>query len=171
MNLAVLLYLHDENPNSVPLRWPSKVVEIGESTTLPDSNWLLMTVAQLEDHKKKYQSEYDLWESSHFSAIDQDKALDKKISDTFAFCNKLTRDFVKENILLGITQYGMTSRVRQVTQEVEDCLLSASLIDAMSAIRRIPNESKDSRFITNTRMLAMLNKIESFLGMPLSPTL
>lgn len=66
MNLAVLLY-EDEDPGKVPegmpLDWPSRADEIGESTTLPGEDWILMTQEEYDDYRADpdRKAVYDAW--------------------------------------------------------------------------------------------------------------
>jgi len=59
MNLAVLLYADDYNPDSLPGVWPSRVVELGDGTSLPGENWQLMTLAEFEAYKVTHLAEYN----------------------------------------------------------------------------------------------------------------
>jgi hypothetical protein len=80
--------------------------------------------------------------------------------------NLLIREFASENILMGITQAGMTSTVRLVMSDVITALGTGSLYDAIHAARAIPVTSYDSTFITQARILQFINKVEAYLGLP-----
>lgn len=54
---------------------------------------------------------------------------------------------------------------------VISALQSGSLYDAITEVRAIPAESKDDIFITNSRMLDVIHRIETYLGLPLSASL
>lgn len=69
MNLAIKLYSSDANPRNVPGTWPSQVVELGESTTLPDNTWLLMTVQEFENYKAIHKAEYDAWYLTYLASL------------------------------------------------------------------------------------------------------
>jgi hypothetical protein len=84
------------------------------------------------------------------------------------FGQLLIDDFAAENILLGITQSGMTNQIRKTLTEATLCLLTGSLYDAIHEAREIPEEEKDGVFINNARLLSFINRIESYLGLPLS---
>ena len=88
-----------------------------------------------------------------------------------SFGESLINDFAAENILLGITSSGLTNHVRKTLSETTDCLLTGSLYDAIYEAKAIPAEKKDAVFITNARILGFVNKIEAYLGMPLSNSL
>lgn len=93
------------------------------------------------------------------------------VDQAMNFGNELMLDFTAENVRLGITQAGMTRVVRERTTEVRDCLYTGSLYDAIGAIKSVPEEHKDPVFITNARLLSVLNRIEAYLKLPLSSTL
>jgi hypothetical protein len=65
----------------------------------------------------------------------------------------------------------MTNQIRLVSTGVIGALSTGSLYDAMNEIRNIPEASYDAIFITEARLLEYLNKLEAFLGLPLSTTL
>lgn len=88
-----------------------------------------------------------------------------------AFGNSVIEDFTLENMALGITVDGMTGDVRKATVEVMSALSTGSLYDAIDEIRAIPAEKKDPKYITDARLLAAINKIETFLGIALSEEL
>lgn len=85
-----------------------------------------------------------------------------------AFGNEFVDRFAAANVLLGITQAGMTNHVRKAMREVLDALATGSLYDAIYEIRQIPEESKDPVFINDTRLLEAINAIETYLEIPLS---
>lgn len=87
------------------------------------------------------------------------------------FGKQLMKEFAAENVLLGITQAGMTNTVRKRLSEVTNALLTGSLYDAIYEVRQIPPEHKDDTFITDARLLVFINKIEKYLLIPLSTQL
>lgn len=93
------------------------------------------------------------------------------INEARIFGMDLIVNFATENVLLGITQMGMTGQVRKATAEVVSALNTGSLYDAITEARAIPAEDKDSRFVTNARLLSFINKIEAHLGITLSTSL
>jgi len=93
------------------------------------------------------------------------------IANAVAFGMHLLIKFAADNVMLGITQAGMTSTVRAVLGPVIQCLQTGSLYDAMAQCRAIAPESKDATFITDARLLLFVNKIETYLGITLSTSL
>ena len=62
MNLAVQLYSNaPSNPLGIPGVWPASVIELGDSTTLPDGSYQLMTDDELATYRSTHQSAYDAW--------------------------------------------------------------------------------------------------------------
>lgn len=72
MNLAIRFYSDAENkPTNMPDIWPYQVVELGESTELPqDGNtWNLMTTEEYADYIVEHQAEYDAWEENNLRPV------------------------------------------------------------------------------------------------------
>jgi hypothetical protein len=107
--------------------------------------------------------------------VPQDRPVQETVEDTIreaiTFGQDLIIRFAAENVLLGITQAGMTTTVRNVTADAVSALSTGSLYDAIAAVRNIPAEDKDAVFVTDTRMLAFINSIETYLGLPNSTEL
>ena len=93
------------------------------------------------------------------------------ISDAILFGQRLTTEFAAENVLLGITQLNMTGTVLGHLVEVMEAVNAGSLYEAITRIRAVPSESYDATFITAPRLLAFINKIEAYLGLPPSGAL
>lgn len=93
------------------------------------------------------------------------------VEQAIDFGNDLLKQFGAENISLGIIQSGKLRDVRIAMQDVSDCLRNGALTDALVAVREIPDESKDEVFLSNARLLSYVNKVESYLGLPLSEEL
>lgn len=102
---------------------------------------------------------------------DQKEALQLIVSSARKFGDELMTDFVMQNIVLGITQANMTETVLDIMSPIENALRTGSLYVAISRIKAIPAESKDATFITNARLLEAVNKIETYLNIPLSQNL
>lgn len=100
------------------------------------------------------------------------KTIDEIISNLYdsaiLFGAALMKDFVEENIKLGITRLKLTNHVRKTLFEVKDAAETGSLYDAIKEISILNPVNFDSIILTPTRILAVRNKIESFLGIQLS---
>jgi len=99
------------------------------------------------------------------------KLVERSINSAIIFGQRLVVEFAAENVLLGITQANKTNSVRKATAEVVGALATGSLYDAIAECRDVPVESYDSTFVTAARLLLFVNKIEDYLGMPLSTEL
>jgi len=79
--------------------------------------------------------------------------------------------FAAENILLGITQEGKTGEVLTKMAGVMPALQAGSLYEAINQLRAIPPEQYDTKYVTAARLLSAVNKIETYLELPLSESL
>lgn len=93
------------------------------------------------------------------------------VVEAMKFGQQLMTQFAAENIILGIIEAGMTKIVRQNLSEVVGALITGSLYDAINELKNIPENKKDTVFITNERLLIFVNKIEKYLNLPLSENL
>lgn len=93
------------------------------------------------------------------------------IKNAMVFGQALVVQFAAENVSMGITQDNMTTIVRNNLSGVTGALSTGSLYDAIAEIKAIPDTSKDAKYITNDRLLAFCNKIETYLQIPLSTSL
>lgn len=102
----------------------------------------------------------------------------------FPFCAELINTFAAENISMGITQAGKTphllglfTKKYPVPNEtlgisLKACFDSGSLYAALLVIQHVRDNPSEfdglSPFVTDARLKQMKNKIEAFLGLPLS---
>ncbi len=102
----------------------------------------------------------------------------------FPFCKELINTFAAENISMGITQAGKTAHLlglfikkypipnESLGISLKACFDSGSLYAGLEVIQYVRNNPSEfdglSPFVTDARLLAMKNKIEAFLGLPLS---
>lgn len=64
MNLAVKFYRDvdiSEKPTGIPNSWPYKIVELGDSTDLPEGAWALMTCSEYQEYIRYRKPIYDAW--------------------------------------------------------------------------------------------------------------
>jgi hypothetical protein len=90
--------------------------------------------------------------------------------DAQEFGMRLMNQFIEENLLLGVTQLGLTNHVRKFLREIKDALETGSLYDAITEIRNLDRSGFDSVIITPARILLFRNEIETKLGKPLATT-
>jgi hypothetical protein len=98
-------------------------------------------------------------------------SVEYSVADAVSFGHRTLIKFSAENILLGITQAGMTGTVRRALSDVIQCLQTGSLYDAIASARAIPAEDKDPTFVTDARLLAFINIVEAYLGLKISESL
>lgn len=98
----------------------------------------------------------------------QQETITAIIKSARGFGTEIIVEFATENVMLGITQDGMTGTVRRHCSEVIDCLITGSLYDAINEIKAIPVENRDSKYLTPERLTKFCNKIEDYLGIPRS---
>lgn len=84
------------------------------------------------------------------------------------FGKGLLKEFTVQNIMMGITADNMTGTVLDSMTSVIVAINNASLKDAIVKAKSIPEEAKDGKYITDARLLSFINKIETYLGIPLS---
>lgn len=97
--------------------------------------------------------------------------VENSITNAIKFGEKLLVTYAAENVMLGITQDGMTGVVIDRLGGVITCLQSGSLYDVIVRIKAIPQENYDSKYITAIRLLSFVNKVEDYLGLPKSTSL
>lgn len=93
------------------------------------------------------------------------------IARAIAFGQTLITAYAAQNVLLGITQAGMTSTVRERMAGVISALQTGSLYDVIAEAKAIPSGDKDATFITDARLLSFVNQVETYLGIALSTSL
>jgi len=141
--------------------WTRQSIEDNEADAYRESGWTVLSL-----------SEYETLEASlipvnaHAMALASIKS--GVLAPAVSFGETVMSDFTAENILLGITQYEMTARVLEVMGAVVTALQTGSLYDAIAKVRQISPSDYDSIFITGPRLLAFINKVETYLGLPLS---
>ena len=94
-----------------------------------------------------------------------------KIDSAMDFGRDCIAEFAAENVALGITQAGMTGTVSDIFEKIVQALQTGSLYYAIDLAKAIPTEDKDATFVTDIRLLAFVNKLETYLGIPLSTSL
>jgi len=98
-------------------------------------------------------------------AVDLQKHISLVLSDSKEFGEDLINEFIKENILMGITASGQTNAVRKALQETWQAIQTGSLHDAIYEAEQV---TRTSPFLTEARLRAFINQIEAYLDMPIS---
>lgn len=164
-NVAVLKYQYVvSKPSGIPDAWPAEVRELGSGTTLPGEDWVLMTTSELVSYKTDNQSAYNTWREGYVDI----ESVTRKIEAAKVFANELIDRFAAENVLLGVTQAGMTGTVLTKMSAVLTAMQTGSLYEAITRAKAIPSSDFDATFITGARLLLFVNKMEKYLGATLS---
>jgi hypothetical protein len=136
---------------------------IGSMPTLPEGFELLGKADDLPEMVTEIEA--------NKATQEQVRYINDKYDSAKTFGEQLMKEFATENIVMGITQDGMTSAVRKAMTEVILALTTASLYDAIAEAKAIPAEKKDPKYITDARLLSFINKIEAYLEIALSTEL
>lgn len=104
-------------------------------------------------------------------ALTQQEYVQKTILDAVLFGTNLITEFTTQNVMLGIMQDNMSNTVRKNMAEIVSALNIGSLYDAIEETKALPEDKKDSKYLTNTRLLYFINKIEEYLELELSISL
>lgn len=172
--VAFKTYASDpQKPIGMPDAWPrGAVVDLGISQTPPDQSgeWQVMTIQEFEGYKAIHRPSFDVYAAQAKLIADTQKHVAASIESAKLFGSNLKFSFIIENVLLGITQLGLTNHVRKTLMQVDHAIQNGSLYDAIEEIAAIPPESLDAAILSESRILAFRNKLESHVGVPLATT-
>lgn len=161
-NLAVRKYstvAANDKPSGIPDEWPYHVLELGEGMTLPNGNYVLMTVAEYNTHISNNQSAYNTWKAGVDSAEAPIKNIESKLEAAKRFGSALMTEFATSNVIAGYT----TAQVKQIAdhmQNIQLYLQSGSLYVALNAIENLaPIET----ILPQSKIDAYKLKIQKFL--------
>ena len=87
------------------------------------------------------------------------------------FGSNLVVKIVAQNRVMGISGISTEDAIVTLLTPVLVALQAGSLEVAISRIKAIPPANYDATFVTAARLLAVVNQIETFLGIPLSASL
>jgi hypothetical protein len=146
------------------------VAELDENGNPTGNNIVIPAVPEVTEEFSLVKADYVIT-LSDISAEVAKQALEETVRRAIDFGIQLLVEFASENIALGITADGKTSDVRKAMSEVTSALTTGSLHDAIAEARLIQEADKDDKYITNERLLEYINKIETYLGLPLSSQL
>jgi hypothetical protein len=158
----------DQRPTGIPLAYPWIEESCAEEDahSFRNEGWTVVTESEYADYVASLEDVL-----TEYNASKTQLTVEKSIDEAINFGMQCLREFAAENVLLGITVAGMTRTVRTTTADTISALLTGSLYDAIAAAKEIPVESYDSTFVTESRILYFVNKIEAYLGIPLSESL
>lgn len=156
-----------------PQRWVLDTEENNLTQSEKDNALQVRDILKWDDTViKEYElpANYEVQITDITADVQKEETLNK-LSLSIQFGNDLIKSITIENMMMGITQDGMTSQVRKAMGEALMALMTGSLYDAIDELKAIPEDKKDGKYITDARLLAAINKIETFLGKPKSISL
>ena len=99
---------------------------------------------------------------------DQLAAIQQIVGRAVVFGQSLMNEFAAENVMLGITQDGKTGEVLDKMAPIMVAVQSGSLYEAIARAKAIDPDDYDAKYVTHDRLWAFINKLEAYLGLPLS---
>jgi len=93
------------------------------------------------------------------------------ISKATLFGQDILIQFRAENVAMGVLQYNMTGWLLNKLSAVMDAILTGSLTESIARLKAIPIAEYDGKYMTVPRMIQFINKIETYLGLPLTTEL
>lgn len=95
------------------------------------------------------------------------------IGEAMQFGTQLLVQFATQNVIAGITQSGKTQAVMDYCHELAHCLITGSLYAAINQLNVMIQDTGSTKtalspFITNTVLYDFLNKIQTYLQIPLT---
>lgn len=136
--------------------------------------WFSETISA--EHEQAIKDKWDSIESNSSEAVMYTKkaslaAVKKQVANIADFSQELLNQFAAENIQMGITGDNKTEDILDIMLPVMSALQGGAPTVAIKRAKAISPSSYDAKYITAIRLLAYVNKIEAFLGLPLSETL
>lgn len=174
--------------NIIYLSWPSFQVDLAIAQTYLKSNLssnydgLIADTNNLGVLFKNDYSDADntvvtsYWSSATAQTFQptQSEQVQLAISNAMQFGTQLLVQYATQNVLAGITQAGKTQSVMDYCHELAHCLITGSLYAAISQITVMIADTGTAKtnlspFITNNTLYTFMNKIQTYLGLPLTP--
>lgn len=161
-----------QRPKGIPLVVPWQLSTITEEqiSYYQSKGFIVSTEEEYNTYLLSINSELEAWQAISVQ-LEALATVDRAIRDAMDFGAIIIREFSSENVLLGITQLGKTGEVLDKLQSVLVAVQAGSLYEAINRIKAVPVEDYDLVFITEARLLGFCNKIETYLGLPLSTSL
>lgn len=157
-----------QRPLGIPLQCPWMCCSITEEQ-IPhyvSNKFIIMTEEEYEEYNTNIAPSIDAWQTARTQL-----GIEAVVSAATSFGQSIMISFAAENVLLGITQEGKTGEVLGKLSGVQLAVNAGSLYEAISRIRAINPADYDAKYITAARLLAFINKIETYLGLPISTEL
>lgn len=150
--------LGETPPDGVSSYYPAQEVVVDGISAIQmlNAGYAVMTEEDYQKYKK---------------SVNPQAYVEEALQSAMDFGTQCLREFSAENVLLGITQAGMTGTILTILTNVMQALLAGSLYEAIARIRAVDPADYDGTYLNATRCLAFINKIEAYLGLPLSESL
>jgi hypothetical protein len=155
----------EHTPVGIPLDSPWILVEIteGQAVEYVQLGFIVLPKELYDQFILDIEPRMQAWQEARLRL-----GIEEVVSSASRFGSELMITFAAENVLLGITQEGKTGEVLTKLAGVQLAMQAGSLYEAITRIRAIPLEEYDTKYITEARLLVFINKIEEYLGLPLS---
>lgn len=160
---------HGPNGDGIPEEWPSveTIIPDDEADAYREQGFTCVSADQYVMYKAAHQAAYDAWMATK-AQENMKKYVSEIVDQSIRYGRTLVVEFGAENVLMGIQQMGQTNRVRKAMAEVVNALQAGALSDAIYECRQVPVEQMDGTFLSPARLLTFINKVEAFMGEPLS---
>lgn len=93
------------------------------------------------------------------------------VTSAMMFGQQILIQFRAENVAMGIMQDNMTGWLLEKLSSVMEAILAGSLSEAIVRLKAVPIAEYDGKYLTVPRMISFINKIEVYLGIPLTTEL
>ena len=128
------------------------IVDITNATTLPQIGW-------------SYNGTSFIPSQAYYQTI---------VAAAITFGNSIVLQAAARNISLGITQAGQTLPMMEYTAGLVSCLTTGSLYQAITSIEAMIADTSTAKtnlapFINNDALYGVLNQIQTYLNIPLTP--
>ena len=156
-------------PVGIPSDYPWVMRQLREQediSKLKKEGWIILTDIEYEEHIASLSERYLAWETARTQL-----GIEGVVSAATRFGQEIMVSFAAENVLLGITQEDKTGEVLNTLTGVLAAIQAASLYEVIIRIKAIPETDYDLKYITEARLVAFCNKIETYLGLPLTTEL
>lgn len=173
--------------NSITLIWPNFHVDLGIVQTYLKANLSSNydgLVANPESLLILFHTDYsdadntvvqNYWSAANAQTFQptQNQQVTLAISMAMQFGTQMLIQYATQNVLLGVTQAGKTQAVMDYCHELAHCLITGSLYAAINQILVMIADTSQTKanlapFVTNNVLYAFLNKVQAYLGLPLT---
>lgn len=89
-----------------------------------------------------------------------------RVGNAIRFGKKLGLDFAATCLLQGINKSPQLASVTAIMNPIKEVMDTGGLVQALQLLHALPLASYDETFITPAKVLAMVNDIEVFIGLP-----